>query len=223
MAHIAPRTDIGDAGYGGNAFPQSESPLRSSSLSEDESAPSQSAPMDALPYHFAGHFSQWAPALSSSGPEHFGMPYTNNITSGYDARPVTQYNAPHAPAMSGASPYKNYGPATGNANRIQDNRFPSGRDLHARFSTGQPSSSGSVIEYGPSYGTFQAGAYGAADSEEQSYAANAEAPAPSPSENLRTFARQYILHPGTRIDTINISSGYGRVRVTITLEAADGI
>lgn len=37
------------------------------------------------------------------------------------------------------------------------------------------------------------------------------------------FARRYVLDPGTRIDTIHMGSGgYGRLKIIITLEVADG-
>jgi hypothetical protein len=38
------------------------------------------------------------------------------------------------------------------------------------------------------------------------------------------FARRYILDPGTRVNAIHMGSGnYGRLKIVITLEAADGI
>jgi hypothetical protein len=44
------------------------------------------------------------------------------------------------------------------------------------------------------------------------------------SESLRILTRRYILDPGTRIETVHIGpSGYGRLKIIITLDAADGV
>jgi len=51
-------------------------------------------------------------------------------------------------------------------------------------------------------------------------ASTAGSEAPIISEDLRSFARRYVLGPGARIDTIHIgTSGYGRLKIVITLEA----
>lgn len=43
------------------------------------------------------------------------------------------------------------------------------------------------------------------------------------SESMIFFARRYVLDPGTRIDTIHMGpGGYGRLKIIITLEVADG-
>ena len=48
--------------------------------------------------------------------------------------------------------------------------------------------------------------------------------APVISESLRLFTRRYVLNPGTRIDTIHMgTSGYGRLKIVITLEAVDSV
>ena len=80
-----------------------------------------------------------------------------------------------------------------------------------------------MINYGPTLGLGPggAGAQSAAEHDVQ-FAPDGEAPAPS--ESLRTLTRRYVLDPGTRIETVNIGpNGYGRLIVTITLEAADGV
>jgi hypothetical protein len=78
-----------------------------------------------------------------------------------------------------------------------------------------------VINYGPALGLGEASAQSAAGHDVQ-FVPDGEAPAPS--ESLRTLTRRYVLDPGTRIETVNIGlNGYGRLKVTITLEAADGV
>lgn len=48
--------------------------------------------------------------------------------------------------------------------------------------------------------------------------------APAPSDGLRTLTRRYVLDPGTRIETVDIGPNQcGRRKITITLEAADGV
>jgi hypothetical protein len=43
-----------------------------------------------------------------------------------------------------------------------------------------------------------------------------------PSESLNFFARRYVLDPGTRVDAILMgTSGYGRLKIVLTLEVAD--
>jgi len=76
------------------------------------------------------------------------------------------------------------------------------------------------IEFGATYGSI--GTQNMVGTEGQPRAQTAEAPAPSGS--LKSFARRYILDPGTRIDTVYMgSTEYGRLKVIITLEAADGV
>lgn len=56
----------------------------------------------------------------------------------------------------------------------------------------------------------------------QPLASTTGAEAPIISEDLRSFARRYVLDPGAGIDTIHIgTSGYGRLKIVITLEAVD--
>jgi hypothetical protein len=44
------------------------------------------------------------------------------------------------------------------------------------------------------------------------------------SESLKTLSKRYVLDPGTSIETVQIESGRcGRLKIIITLEAADGI
>ena len=44
-----------------------------------------------------------------------------------------------------------------------------------------------------------------------------------PSESLTFFARRYVLDPGTRVDAIHMGTGgYGRLKIVIMLEVADG-
>ena len=74
-----------------------------------------------------------------------------------------------------------------------------------------------VIEYG---GMPSAQRAGAADA--QPYASTAQALMYW--ESLRSLARRYVLDPGTRFDTVHMEPGrYGRLKVVITLEAADGV
>ena len=43
-------------------------------------------------------------------------------------------------------------------------------------------------------------------------------------ESLRSFARRYVLDPETRFDAVHMEPGrFGRLKVVITFEAADGI
>jgi hypothetical protein len=47
---------------------------------------------------------------------------------------------------------------------------------------------------------------------------------PKPSESLRNLSGRYVLDPGTRIETVHIGpSRCGRLKIIITLEAADGV
>ena len=76
-----------------------------------------------------------------------------------------------------------------------------------------------MIEYGP-LGTASAQNAGAADA--RPYASTAQALASS--ENFRPFVRRYVLDPGTRFNSVQMEPGrYGRLKVVITLEAADGV
>ena len=64
----------------------------------------------------------------------------------------------------------------------------------------------------------------AAGTDAQPGASTTGAQPPATSESLRFFARRYVLDPGTRIDDIHMgSSGYGRLKIVITLDAADGV
>jgi hypothetical protein len=77
-----------------------------------------------------------------------------------------------------------------------------------------------VVDYGHTLGG--ASAHSTAGSDVQALARDGEGLAPS--ESLRTLSRRYILDPGTRIDTVQIGPNrYGRLKVIITLETADGV
>ena len=77
-----------------------------------------------------------------------------------------------------------------------------------------------MIGYGPPLSTASAQSAGAADV--QPYASTAQALASS--ENFKSFVRRYVLDPGTRFDRVQMEPGRpGRLKVVITLEAADGI
>lgn len=78
-----------------------------------------------------------------------------------------------------------------------------------------------MINYGPTVGGAIS-AQSAAGNDAQ-FASDGEAPAPS-SESLRTLTRRYVLDPGTRIEAVHMGpNGYGRLKIIITLEAADGV
>jgi hypothetical protein len=71
-----------------------------------------------------------------------------------------------------------------------------------------------VADYGPTLSVSSA----------QNAVGNDDAEAPAALEGLRTLTRRYVLDPGTRIETVDIGPNrYGRRKITITLEAADGI
>ena len=68
------------------------------------------------------------------------------------------------------------------------------------------------------------GGQSAVGADAQAFASTAGAEAPVISESLRFFARRYVLDPGTRIDTIHMgTSGYGRLKIVIMLEAVDSV
>lgn len=78
-----------------------------------------------------------------------------------------------------------------------------------------------MVDYGP---TLAGGvsAYSAAGNALQTFPPDDEAPALS--ESLRSLTRRYVLDPGTRIETVNIGPNrYGRMKVIIALEVADGV
>jgi hypothetical protein len=78
-----------------------------------------------------------------------------------------------------------------------------------------------VVDYGPTL-AGGASAHSAAGNALQTFAPDGEAPAPS--ESLRILTRRYILDPGTRIETVNIGPNrYGRLKIIIALEVADGV
>jgi hypothetical protein len=77
-----------------------------------------------------------------------------------------------------------------------------------------------VVDYGPTLACGSS-AHSAAGNALQTFTPNDEAPAPS--ESLRTLTRRYVLDPGTRIETVSIGPNrYGRLKVFIALEVADG-
>ena len=77
-----------------------------------------------------------------------------------------------------------------------------------------------MVNYGPTLGGSSA--QSAAGNDVQASVPDGEAPALS--DNLRTLTRRYVLDPGTRIETVDIGPNrYGRRKITITLEAADGV
>ena len=121
----------------------------------------------------------------------------------------------------------------------QDNRIPVDRDLHGRLTTVrflniclfpspplphlrqlqgvQPEG---VVDYGPTLG--RASAHSTTWSDVQVLAPDGGGPIPS--ESLRTLSRRYILDPGTHVETVHIGPNrYGRLKVIITLEIADGV
>jgi hypothetical protein len=47
---------------------------------------------------------------------------------------------------------------------------------------------------------------------------------PVPSERLRTLTRRYVLDPETLVEAVHIEPNrYGRLKIIITLEVADGL
>ena len=78
-----------------------------------------------------------------------------------------------------------------------------------------------MINYGPTLGGASS-AQSAAGNDAR-FASDGKAPAPS-SESLRTLTKRYVLDPGTRIETVQMGPNeYGRLKIIITLEAADGV
>ena len=78
-----------------------------------------------------------------------------------------------------------------------------------------------MIDYGPALADG-ASAHSAAGNAIQTFVPDGEAPVPS--ESLRTLARRYVLDPGTRFETIDIGPNrYGRLKIIIALEVADGV
>lgn len=79
-----------------------------------------------------------------------------------------------------------------------------------------------MSEYGRTSGTTSS--HSADEDGTQPYASGAPAGAPSDSESLMLFARRYVLDPKTRVSDIHMGSGnHGRLKIVITLEAADEI
>lgn len=77
-----------------------------------------------------------------------------------------------------------------------------------------------VVDYGPALGG--ASAHGTTWSDVQALVPDGGGP--TPSESLRTLSRRYILDPGTHVETVHIGPNrYGRLKVIITLEVADGV
>ncbi|KAH9952936.1 hypothetical protein BC827DRAFT_1159497 [Russula dissimulans] len=188
MPPSATRPDIGDGCFRGDSLSQSEAPpYLYSSENNHANIPTQSVPVPvaAPSSHYPSYPFQW-----------------------------------NASTLSASVQEQHYGQATGNANAgagyYQDDRIPAGTDFHGRFSTPR-----GVIEHGRAYGTTSAPS--AAGADPHAYAPAAEAPAPVPSESLRNIARGFLLAPGTHFDAVHITSNaYGRLKVFITLEAADG-
>ena len=78
-----------------------------------------------------------------------------------------------------------------------------------------------MVDYGPTV-ACDASAHSAAGNAQQPFLPDGEAPALS--ESLRNLTRRYVLDPGTRIETVNIGPNrYGRLKVIIELEVADGV
>lgn len=77
-----------------------------------------------------------------------------------------------------------------------------------------------MVDYGPTLGG--ASAHSATANGVRGFASDGEAPAPS--ESLGALARRYVLDPGTRIESVHIGPNrYGRLKVIIMLDAADGV
>ena len=77
-----------------------------------------------------------------------------------------------------------------------------------------------MVYYGPTPGG--ANAQSATRNDVQASVSDAEAPAQS--ESLRTLTRRYVLDQRTHIETIDIGPNrYGRRKIIVTLEVADGI
>jgi len=78
-----------------------------------------------------------------------------------------------------------------------------------------------MADYGPTL-AGGASAHSTARNAIQTFAPDGEAPASS--ESLRALTRRYVLDPGTCFETVNIGPNrYGRLKVIIALEVADGV
>jgi hypothetical protein len=82
-----------------------------------------------------------------------------------------------------------------------------------------------MVDHGPTL-TGGASAHSAAGNAVQTFVAPDDE-APASSESLRSLTRRYVLDPGTRIETVqtvNIGPNrYGRLKIIIALEVADGV
>ena len=77
-----------------------------------------------------------------------------------------------------------------------------------------------MVDYGATLGGPSA--HSVTGNDVQAFAPDGEAPAPS--ESLKILTRRYVLDPGTCIETVHIGPNrYGRLKIIITLEAADGV
>jgi hypothetical protein len=78
-----------------------------------------------------------------------------------------------------------------------------------------------MVDYGPTL-TGGASAHSATGDVLPPFAPDGEAPAPS--ESLRTLTRRCVLDPGTHIESVNMGPNiYGRLKMIIVLEVADGV
>ena len=81
-----------------------------------------------------------------------------------------------------------------------------------------------MADHGPTLGAAVGGpsAHSVTGNDVQAFAPDGEVPAPS--KSLETLTRRYVLDPGTRIEAVHIGPNrYGRLKIIITLEAADGV
>jgi hypothetical protein len=79
-----------------------------------------------------------------------------------------------------------------------------------------------VVDYGPTLAGGASAHSAAPGNTIQTFAPDSEAPASS--ESLRNLTRRYVLDPGTRFETVNIGPNrYGRLKIIIALEVADGV
>ena len=77
-----------------------------------------------------------------------------------------------------------------------------------------------MVDYGRTLG--EPSAHRAVGNDIQAFASDSEGPAPS--ESLRILTRRYVLDPGTRIEAVHIEPNTcGRLKIIITLEAANGV
>jgi hypothetical protein len=77
-----------------------------------------------------------------------------------------------------------------------------------------------MVYYGPALGG--ASAQSAAGNDVQASVPDSEAPARS--ESLRTLTRRYVLDQRTCIETVDIGPNrYGRRKIIVTLEVAEGV